>query len=280
MNNNKPKILLYANVYETTVGQQISYVNYFSNFGDVILIGSTSDLAWALEIGDILALPGGADVLSTKYHDRPGLFASKSNPHYEFLDKNLLEPWLATGKPIIGICRGLQVLNVVMGGTLFNHIDGHVQYDDDRASNGQKLYTGIPDSEIVWVNSFHHQGIKKLAPGFNVLGWTDLETGCLSTVTGNYYNKRYYIQKDGGQIKTNGKMYPMLPEVIKHQTHPYIAFQYHPEDFFDPFSTALILKTLIQYTSHEEKDWTVSHPYFKQEEIKSLAVPAQNPVKA
>jgi len=142
----KPKILIYGNVYDTAVGQSIAYMDFFSQFGDVIIVTSEMDLDWMIEIGDILALPGGMDVLNNKA--KPGFYAGKAHPHYEYLDENLLAPWLKTSKPIIGICRGMQVLNTRLGGTLHRHVIEHVQADKlDRSETPDLLFTSIKDKE-------------------------------------------------------------------------------------------------------------------------------------
>src|SRR5688572_22952960 len=124
------KIALYANVYDTTVGQSISYMDFFSQFGEVILVTSESNINRIIEECDILAIPGGSDVLSLKHNIFPGFNATRANPHFEYLDEHLLKPWIETSKPIIAICRGIQVLNVAMGGTLYTDVLGHVQREE------------------------------------------------------------------------------------------------------------------------------------------------------
>ena len=75
-----------------------------------------------------------------------------------------------TGKPILGICRGIQLLNVAEGGTLYQHIDGHRQDKPGTVTEqpvcvkqGSMLHTLIGAQNIT-VNSFHHQNVKDLAP--------------------------------------------------------------------------------------------------------------------
>ena len=79
-----------------------------------------------------------------------------------------------SGKPIFGICRGIQLINVAMGGTLYQNIDGHRQ---DAPSNEEtheiELAAGTNIADIVpelltRVNSFHHQVIKELAPALRI----------------------------------------------------------------------------------------------------------------
>lgn len=76
-----------------------------------------------------------------------------------------------TGKPILGICRGAQAINVFLGGDLHYHIDGHIQstprFQHDapaRIVRGSLLYNLIGADEI-WINTIHHQAIGRLADG-------------------------------------------------------------------------------------------------------------------
>ena len=118
-----PKILLYSDSYGGRVGISEPYVNFFSQFGEVILVGPGNDLPFFIHHGDILAMPGGADIDSWRYHESPRT-VGRLNAHYEFLDEFLLMPWIKTGKPIIGICRGMQSLNVALGGSLHQDVYG------------------------------------------------------------------------------------------------------------------------------------------------------------
>lgn len=75
-----------------------------------------------------------------------------------------------TGKPILGICRGLQMINVQLGGTLLQHIDGHRQSPTPGTEPIQKVNVvkdsmlhKISGKESLMVNTFHHQAIDRLA---------------------------------------------------------------------------------------------------------------------
>ena len=83
---------------------------------------------------------------------------------------------LVSGKPMLGICRGIQIINVAMGGTLYQHIDNHRQdkHGVERThpiflEKQSYLYHLIGKDEIM-VNSFHHQNIKALGNGLAVDG--------------------------------------------------------------------------------------------------------------
>lgn len=77
----------------------------------------------------------------------------------------------ASGKPIFAICRGLQILNAYLGGTLYQHIDGHVQTtpknvrEQKTLVNKGTLLANITGMDEIFTNSFHHQNIKVLGRG-------------------------------------------------------------------------------------------------------------------
>ena len=78
---------------------------------------------------------------------------------------------LKSGKPILAICRGLQILNVYLGGTLYQHIDGHSQAAPTNLRkqktlvNKGSLLAKIIETNEILTNSFHHQNVKTLGRG-------------------------------------------------------------------------------------------------------------------
>jgi len=121
---------------------------------------------------DGLLLPGGWDVDPSRYGEEPD---PKLGPIDKELDETELRLFAQArdrGLPVMGICRGQQVINVAMGGSLIQHLEGH----EVRAYGRSHLAHAIevdPGSELgraagedeIRVNSFHHQAIDKLAPG-------------------------------------------------------------------------------------------------------------------
>ena len=85
-------------------------------------------LAETPENADVLLLPGGGDMHPRFYGQ--ALDGSKDlDEARDARELTLIDNFLCAGKPVIGICRGLQVLNVYFGGTLRQHIEGHSQID-------------------------------------------------------------------------------------------------------------------------------------------------------
>ena len=131
---------------------------------------------------DGLVLHGGADVSPLSYGEQPlheKWSGDRIRDEYEIALVNAFE---REGKPVFGVCRGLQLMNVAYGGTLYQDIETQVPgalrhrdaevYDQNFHSveivPGSRLAALYPDAGRVRVNSIHHQAIKDLAPGFAV----------------------------------------------------------------------------------------------------------------
>lgn len=134
-----------------------------------------------VEALDGLVLQGGNDVAPESYGEtplRPEWGGDAIRDRYEI---ELIHAFVAAGKPVFGICRGLQVLNVAFGGTLWQdlptqcpdsaqHINESIYEKNVHAltiTPGGWLNSLYPEQSTYTVNSIHHQGIKALARGFD-----------------------------------------------------------------------------------------------------------------
>lgn len=88
---------------ENTFGTRKSYMEYFSQFGNVVIL-SPSDKVVDL---DLLVLPGGEDVDSSRYGQKPSFFNTAPNGYFEYFDKVMLPQYIEKNTPIFAICRGL-----------------------------------------------------------------------------------------------------------------------------------------------------------------------------
>lgn len=122
---------------------------------------------------DGLLLPGGDDIDPSRYgaerHEKCGV----SSALRDGAEWKMLEAFLPTGKPILGICRGCQFLNVYLGGTLHQHIEGHSDFKS--RAKGCHNVTVLPETVLsslfpgsLWVNSLHHQAVDGLGTGLSV----------------------------------------------------------------------------------------------------------------
>lgn len=144
---------------------------------------------------DGLVLHGGADVSPLSYGEQPlqeRWAGDKIRDEYEI---DLVAAFERRGKPVFGVCRGLQLMNVAYGGTLYQDIQTQIpqalRHRDPAAYDlnfhsvdivaGSRLAALYPDTTRVKVNSIHHQAIKELAPGFAVEAVSD-EDGLIEAI--------------------------------------------------------------------------------------------------
>jgi putative glutamine amidotransferase len=133
---------------------------------------------------DGLLLQGGADVAPESYGESPLQPAWGGDRERDEHEIRLIEAARNLGKPVLGICRGIQMLNVALGGSLYQDIgtqvkDALIHRDWNRYEDLEhevRLETGSWASEIyeakqLLVNTVHHQAIKDLAPGLRATAW-------------------------------------------------------------------------------------------------------------
>ena len=185
---NKPVIGISAPLHPESRGYRIShcYADAVTEAGGIALllpaVTAPEDVELLLQNLDGVLIPGGPDVDPLFYGEEPrqGLgLVIRSNDVFEM---HLLKAARAAHKPILCVCRGVQILNVTFGGTLIQDIPSqlpealrHMQIPVDRADpthsvdivKDSYLYDAF-GNETVLTNSFHHQCINKVAPGFSV----------------------------------------------------------------------------------------------------------------
>lgn len=152
-----------------------------------------SERAAAFATMDGLLLSGGADIEPSRYGAASvGPFAVE--PDRDELEAAAFAAADARGIPVLGICRGLQAMNVFSGGSLLQHVDGHVGHGWGhgpplthplRLVPGTRLArilspSGVAGS-VLTVNSYHHQAVRlaDLAPSYLPAAWSSSKAGDL-----------------------------------------------------------------------------------------------------
>jgi putative glutamine amidotransferase len=123
---------------------------------------------------DGLLLTGGSDIAPEFLRQEivdPTLIDKDVDPVRDRWEFEAISKSLARGLPILGICRGIQVLNVALGGTLKLDIPGH-ELPDQKDYDIQRLrYDTTANHRFEKVNSSHHQAVDRVADGFTVEAW-------------------------------------------------------------------------------------------------------------
>lgn len=125
---------------------------------------------------DGLLLSGGPDIDPARYGQERHEESSVDEGRDEF-EFRLLDAALAAGKPVLGICRGLQVINVSLGGTLHQHLPAHAKFEQNPADAAHhvRLESGSVVGRLLGdelaVNSLHHQAVDELGDGLKAVGW-------------------------------------------------------------------------------------------------------------
>jgi putative glutamine amidotransferase len=148
---------------------------------------------------DGLLLAGGNDIAPEEYGEAPSAQLGTVDLLRDRVELPLMRWAAEDGKPVLGICRGIQVMNVALGGTLYQDIPTEVAQEivhnasylnENWAFMVHELQLD-PGSQLAQlfgttsfpVNSLHHQSIKRIAPGLHAVGWAP--DGVVEAVEGN-----------------------------------------------------------------------------------------------
>ena len=172
------------------VGVNAAYVHSVVAAGGIPLVLSQlmgpEHAARAAACCDGLLLTGGEDVDPIHYGARPVRGLNTVDAARDAFELALLRAARERGLPVLGICRGIQLINVGLGGTLWQDLpserSGGVDHNPAASRDARVHQVSLaPGSRIaralgvtrLMPNSFHHQGIRDLAPGLVATGWTE-----------------------------------------------------------------------------------------------------------
>ena len=171
-------------IYYTTADNKDMFNSYDI---ELIVASDTKHIDELVKECDFLYVPGGIDVDPKYYREE----VNGTKDHFDWLDEldfACIDAFHKACKPILGVCRGHQIINVFFGGSLYQDMPEHwgswheVELEKDSFIN--KIY----DTDVLKVNSWHHQAVKDVAPGFRVVamskdGYVEaLELGNIYTV--------------------------------------------------------------------------------------------------
>ncbi len=188
------------------------------------LLESARDIRQLYDVCHGILLAGGADIDPLYYGEEPEEKAKGVDPAQDRIEIAMVQWALHDNKPLLGICRGMQIMNVAMGGTLYQDIGRHIETDINHGLSGEGFeekpallvhnVAVVPGSRLdkvmkpghVMVNSLHHQAIKEIAFDLNV----------------------------------TARSHDGVIEAVEHRNQPYmVGVQWHPEVMEDPSQTLL-----------------------------------------
>lgn len=227
----RPIIGITCNSLDSSNSISSSYFSAIENAGgtSIILPNTRNDSCIMDFIGliDGLLLAGGVDIDPLYFGEEPRPLMGKIDIDRDYFEMRLIPEALKVDMPILGVCRGIQILNVAMGGTLYQDISmsskSILKHRQDAPSSYATHTIDVqPESQLLKIlgkstirtNSFHHQAIKEAAPGLFISAFA----------------------RDG------------IIEGVESTNHTYvIGVQFHPEQMW--FNNPPITNLFIRYIS-------------------------------
>lgn len=182
------------------------YINAVRITGGVPLLlpPDESNLERTVQALGGIILTGGGDINPASYEgeNHPSIYWV--NDEQDQSEYRLAEMALKLEKPILATCRGMQIINVLLGGTLHTHLPdvygeqiAHRHAEDKAAEHQVNL---LEDSRLAKlmgatkfsIKSWHHQGVDKLAPGFRAVGYA--QDGVIEAIESDAYQNLFAVQ--------------------------------------------------------------------------------------
>lgn len=209
----RPVIGITSSMSDSFIRMKRTYFDAIVEAGGIPMFmphnGGAEDAEKFLALCDGVLFAGGDDVDPKHYGEEIRFDNVETTPLRDDFELALAELIMNDTRPILGICRGEQLLNVAFGGSLYQHIDSHKQTEPGaenlraaKVVEGTLLHklAGVTD---IKTNSFHHQAVKDVAPGFVASAFAE-----------------------------DGTVEAIEPENQISSSRFFLAVQWHPEMFF------------------------------------------------
>ena len=194
---------------ENILAVKPEYIDYLekNSLAPIILKYNDNNLDDLIKSCDGFIISGGDD-LDPSFYGEANISCETTLKEIDLLDQRIVNYCIDNKVPLLGICRGMQAINVFLGGSLYQDIPNH----KDIIHNVKGLDPLFEDS--FKINSMHHQAIKDLAKGLKVIA---------------------ICVKDG------------TIEAVIHDNLPIIGCQWHPEQMADSISSKALINKFKEY---------------------------------
>ena len=196
-----------------------TYADAFARAGNTPLVlpaeTNRDVVARMLASVDVLLLCGGEDVDPSRYKTKPSPRLGEVNLRRDAWEWLLLDEAVKRRLPVIGICRGCQLINVYFGGTLWQDLPserpGEVKHRGThlhgvRIEGGSRLARSLGCEEMQ-VNTSHHQAVRDLAPGFRAVAFAPdgvveaIESATMPVVGVQFHPEKLFVLKNRGEFR-------------------------------------------------------------------------------
>ncbi len=217
-----PVVVGIADMCGTTnsVSVQTTYADAFARAGNTPLVlpaeTNREVVARMLASVDMLLLCGGEDVDPSRYKTKPSPRLEEVNLRRDAWEWLLLDEAVKRRLPVIGICRGCQLINVYFGGTLWQDLPserpGEVVHRGKGAHHDIQIVAGSRLARSLGLNSsrvntIHHQAVRDLAPGFRAVAFAAdgvveaIEGESLPVVGVQFHPEKLFVQKGRDEFR-------------------------------------------------------------------------------
>lgn len=145
--------------------------------GVSLVISYNEKISDVLDIVDGVILSGGGDIHERFLNEERHPLARDICEERDAFEIEMCRQAIYRNMPVLGVCRGIQIMNIALGGTINQHVEGHFQKEErDAVSHSVRISEKsclfeIVGKQLIEVNSFHHQCVENLGEGLRACAW-------------------------------------------------------------------------------------------------------------